>query len=338
MSNVTYLQAVALALAIGSIPALAQDATTVTFEEYALPVDSFANGATLRANGEFDLGSPESNGLALRHSFTEFNGAFFWSDWAISNTTDTTDGTFLNDVSAFTGQGVDGSDNYAVAFGNTRMFENSLAQPIAYVFEEIYVTNTTYAALVIRDGNQFSDRFGGVTGTDPDFFTVTFRGYLNGRASADSVTVYLADFRSDDPADDYILDEWLAVDLTSLGQVTEVKLRFASSDVNAFGILTPTYVAVDDIRFRAEEPVGLRDLEAAPAPWVFPSVAKEVLYVETEAPVAYAVYDMLGRETLAGTTSREIDVADLRPGAYAIRFRDSGTGAWTAAARFQRVD
>lgn len=319
----------ALLCAAAHAPLTAQ---TVTFEAYALAAESSVNGGTLREDGAFDLGA-----VSLPHAFTESQFGVSWSGWAISNRTDTTDGSFNNDQSAVTGVGNDGSDNYAVAFGSTRIDVPAIttAGGGRQAVLEAYVTNTTYAARVIRDGNQFSKKFGGVTGADPDFFAVTFNGYAEGRLT-DSVRVFLADYRADDPAEDFILDEWRAVDLSVLGPVDSILLSFAGTDVGDFGLNTPAYVAVDDLT--VEGATGLFAAAAAPAPRVFPSVAKEALRVETDAPVGYAVYDMLGRQTLAGVTAREIDVADLRPGAYAVRFRDSATDAWTAAARFVRAD
>ena len=65
--------------------------------------------------------------------------------------------------------GADGSNTYAVTFGNGRI-ETSGRQ-----VNSLAVTNSTYAAESMRRGDQFTKRFGGVTGDDLDFFNVTLK-------------------------------------------------------------------------------------------------------------------------------------------------------------------
>ena len=330
--------AAALALATAA-PCLAQSPPeTETFEGYDLPERGFDNGATLRDSTELDIGRDVGPGLGFPLAYAQFGDDFFWSGWAVSNRVDTVTGNASNEHSAYPGTGANGSAQFAVAFGDTRI--NSNIVDAEQAITELYVANTTYAARVMQDGNQFSKKFGGVSGDDPDFFSVTFRGYTDGRLggepSADSVTVFLADYRYADNTQDYILDEWVAVDLTPLGNVSYVTLRFDGSDVGDFGLNTPTYVAVDDVTVRIDDSSGLLARSAAPAPQVFPSVAKEVLHVTLARRADFEVVDMLGRRALRGETARDVDVSGLSPGAYAIRFRENG--AWTSAARFVRAD
>ena len=61
------------------------------------------------------------------------------------------------------------------------------------------------------------------------------------------VTLYLADFRFGDNSQDYIIDAWTAVNLSSLGQVKTLEFSVSSSDTGDFGINTPTYFAIDNI-------------------------------------------------------------------------------------------
>lgn len=112
-------------------------------------------------------------------------GAFFnnnynptfqsWSGWSYSNTTDTTTPGFLNQYSAYTGGGFNGSSNYGVAF--------TFAPGSAYIdlptglsAKSARITNTTYAALSILNGDQFAKKFGGASGNDPDFFLFNITG------------------------------------------------------------------------------------------------------------------------------------------------------------------
>ena len=110
------------------------------------------------------------------------------------------------------------------------------------------LTNTTYAALSMRDGDSFAKRFGGVTGDDPDYLFLTITGKDAGNGDTGTIDFYLADFRFADNADDYILDDWTFVDLSSLGAVSSLEFTMTTTDVGQFGANTPLYFAIDNIQ------------------------------------------------------------------------------------------
>ena len=58
----------------------------------------------------------------------------------------------------------------------------------------VLVTNSTYAAISMRDGDQFAKKFGGESGDDPDFFRLVAHGYKDGSLT-DSVEFFLADYQ-----------------------------------------------------------------------------------------------------------------------------------------------
>jgi hypothetical protein len=62
-----------------------------------------------------------------------------------------------------------------------------------------------------------------------------------------TVDFYLADYRFVDNSEDYIVDTWQYVDLTSLGEVKNLEFTLSSSDVGDFGMSTPAYFALDTI-------------------------------------------------------------------------------------------
>jgi hypothetical protein len=107
-----------------------------------------------------------------------------------------------------------------------------------------FFTNTTYAALSMLNGDAFAKKFGGVSGTDADWFNITIEGLLGGAVIGNQV-FYLADYRFADSADDYVIDQWTWVDLSGFGLVDELRFSFDSSDLGTFGINTPTYAAMD---------------------------------------------------------------------------------------------
>ena len=129
------------------------------------------------------------------------------------------------------------------------------ADGVATVVEGAWLTNTTYAALSMRDGDAFAKQFGGPSGADPDWFLVTITGYDGDESPRGTVDFYLADFRFEDSVEDYIVDQWTWVDLVGLGPVSAIDFALSSSDNGDFGMNTPAYFALDGLRFAANGPL-----------------------------------------------------------------------------------
>ena len=121
-----------------------------------------------------------------------------------------------------------------------------ISLPTATIVEGGYFTNTTYAALSMLQGDAFSKKFGGASGNDPDWFVLNITGH-NGQTTTGQVDFHLADYRFSDNSQDFILDQWTWVDLSSLGAVTDLSFSFDSSDVGSFGVNTPVYFALDHL-------------------------------------------------------------------------------------------
>lgn len=222
----------------------------------AIPVIDFEDvGLNLPIGSDFfyegadGAGGFTSGAGQFSNTFTDFGGGFTgWDGWAYSQVADNTTPGFGNQFSAFAGGGEGGSATYGVAFTaaqsggvSTIDFAGPTGVPGGYV------TNTTYAALAMRDGDPFSKKFGGVDGTDEDWFRLTISGYDENDGLTGSVEVYLADYRFADPAQDYILDEWTWVDLSALGGVTRLDFVLTGSDIGQFGLNTPSYFALDGL-------------------------------------------------------------------------------------------
>jgi hypothetical protein len=136
----------------------------------------------------------------------------------------------------------------------------------------------------MKNGHQFAKKFGGPTGTDPDWFRLTVKAWYSGALSTDSVDVYLADFRSADSTQDYILKTWKYVSLKKLGNVDSLTFSLNSSDVGSFGMNTPAYFCLDDLitsdGINTVAPIALND-------------AATVRYVDT------AIVSVLANDTIA---------------------------------------
>ncbi len=218
-------------------------------------VDFESLGGTLGASN-FSNQAPDGfaeDELLLNNDYDALYGS--WQGWSISKATDTSTAGFSNQYSAFTGEGHDGSEAYAVGFYSE--FAEAKNRPtiqldpeVGSQFDSLWITNTTYTALSMSEGDQFAKKFGGTSGTDPDFFEVDIHGLNAVGDSIGIVTVALADFRFANSADDFIVDEWVHVDLSSLQNAQALQFQVRSSDVGDFGINTPTYFAVDDVVLR----------------------------------------------------------------------------------------
>jgi len=133
------------------------------FENQNLELDTFD------IDGNDDAGYFSGEIFFPNNYNAEFNS---WTDWAISTKTDTVTEGFTNSLSSFAGSGK-ASDTYAVASAflpvNFQLTEVSAGKTI----NGLYISNTTYTALSMRNGDSFAKKFGGETGDDPDFFLLS---------------------------------------------------------------------------------------------------------------------------------------------------------------------
>ena len=226
----------AVSILMAGVPALA---SVTTFESVTLPGAGFLNGSD--GSGGFVIDQ-----VTFNNNYDDDFGS--WSGFSISNRTDNATQGFANQYSAITGGGFGGSSNYAVGYYSTYEAITTHVR-----FEAVtslaglgaYFTNTTWAALDMQNSGAFgSKKFGGPTGNDPDWFKLTIQGFA-GLASTGTVEFYLADFRAENNALDYIVTNWRYVDFTPLGSPDRLEMSLSSSDVGAFGMNTPSYFAMD---------------------------------------------------------------------------------------------
>ena len=296
---------------------IVQAQTTTDFENFGLTAGEFLNNAD---NNLFTSGN-----IGLPNFYDEDYD--FWSGWAISATTDTETPGYLNQYSSITGGGVEGSTTYALTyvFGQAVMeLENEASGGFV---EGIYVSNSTYAYLSMLEGDSFAKRFGGETGDDPDYFQLIIHGEFQGELSADSVTLYLADYRFDNNEEDYILDEWVYIDLTSLGNADRLIFTMASSDVGDNGINTPAYFCIDNVT-TADMPVNTAEARLEAEVTIAPNPVAGSTFVTwpLEESGEAVIYDTAGRliqVTRLFTGQNEVDLSVYPAGVYTLRYQTS---------------
>jgi len=209
----------------------------VDFEELPLDESGVWNGS------DGSRGFKSGNVFFVNH----YNSVYkCWSGFAYTNHSDTVTGDFTNQYSSITGSGYNKSLKYGVFYFS--------GEPDTLVFEipekvtDIAFCNTTYTYKAVKNGTDFNKKFGGNTGNDPDWLKLTLTPISEEGIPLGYVNVYLADFRFTDNKYDYISNAWTSIDLSQFGFIKWLKFEMSSSDSGEWGMNTPAYVCIDNIR------------------------------------------------------------------------------------------
>lgn len=234
------LPAVALSISAATL--------TIDFDDSDLPPGGWNNGSD-------GYGANFSHHARLDNNFdTTYKS---WDGFALSRVNNNQTSGAGNQYAVW-GDGLDrgGSGGYAVGYYSEFTVQYMNAAPPTIVLpcdatvRGVYVNNTTYAALSMMHGDSFGKKFGGSSGTEPDWLKLTVTGLDAGGNIVGEQDFYLADFRFEDDSQDYIVSDWTWLDLASLGRnVRSLQFAVASSDVGAYGMNTPSYFALDDLQF-----------------------------------------------------------------------------------------
>lgn len=299
-----------------ALPAFLPAQHLIDFEDFGLSSGTYLNGSD-------GAGGFTSDFVFLPNDYNlDYQS---WTGWALSAMTDTLSPGYTNLYSAIAGQGADASSTYALGYAfaaNVMALQGGARQVTG-----ISVTNTTYAYLSMRDGDAFAKKFGGLTGEDPDFFRLTIKGYNAGQLSADSIDFYLADFRFADNSQDYIIKDWTNIDLSALGPVDSLVFYLTSSDVGLFGMNTPAFFCIDNVRLG--EVVSVSDVKADRNTFrVFPNPASDYLQITGAAsgPVHCTILDMQGRmlqQHILQGPDPAVAIDALPAGTYVLRLQSA---------------
>ena len=192
------------------------------FENPILASESYDNGSS----GSSNFSNTE---LTLSNTYS----GYWSSGFAFSNTTDVTTEGYTNMYSSYTGAGR-ASSQYGVCYGSGDITTSNDQLQI----DGFYITNSTYAALSMLNGDSFGKQFGSVNGADgnpdgtngEDFFKVWIIAEDFGGNTKDSVEFYLADYRFSDNTQDYIIADWNYIDIIQFGFSTAKVCLLYTSD------------------------------------------------------------------------------------------------------------
>ncbi len=301
----------------------------VTFDDLTLPADSFYYNAT---TDNWSTGP-------LTFDYHYNSGWAYWeSGSSYTNVQDTANGTYTN---------LYGCASYTAYSGNNYVTMQSganikVAQPFN-IFDGFYINNTTYAYKAMKNGNQFSRKFGDTTGTNsggvnaqgeyPDWFMLTINGYFQGTQTG-TKDVYLADYRAAGTANDFIVKDWQYVDFSSsaFGYVDSLSFVLTSSDAGQFGINTPAFFSIDNVGVTIT--VGITENQSISNLSVLPNPVKDVLTVNYNAKntenLVVKITDMSGKEvyneqlTVAlGENNFKINSSNFDKGVYLMQVSNS---------------
>lgn len=227
------------------------DLRIVGFENEELPTE----GYVVKADYAYT-----EKGLTFDQTYTDWGGGVTsWSGFAVSGNKDKETAGVANQCSVYGSGGAEGSSQFAVSsIWGTSDF--SFAEGEAYEIEYAYFTNSTYAYLAIKNGDDGNGDSALVTafssdgdGGKGDWFRLTLTGYDAAGVKTGEKEVYLADYR--DPKTAFIMTEWTKVDLLSLGKVNKVTCALWSTDTVDYGdgvdyMNTPAYFCIDNVAYR----------------------------------------------------------------------------------------
>lgn len=222
------------------------NSVTESFNTLTVPAAGYWNGSD-------NAGSFKVNGISFTNSFTSYPEGSYWSGFAYSNLHDFATVAWSNQYSCYA-LNEKSANTFVVAYPKmnyetNKYEENALEFDNVVSIQSIKVTNTTVAALIIKNGNSDAKKFGGDSGNDEDWFKLDIIGVDDKGISTDTVSFFLADYTFSDNTKDYIVNDWKTIDVSKLGKVKEIKFELTSSDNNQYGMKTPGYFCLDDVRY-----------------------------------------------------------------------------------------
>lgn len=291
---------------------------TETFEGFTLPNNSFYKDTT---------GADWQTTNAIFRYDWDTTYSYWSSGSAYTNVKDSTNGNYSNLYGCIAYNGYNNS-NYYVTLQN---YATIVLKSPYQIVDGFYITNTTYAAKVVKYGNMFSRPFGDTTGTGcgcpqgsyPDWFKVVVRGYKNGAMLNDSVEFYLADYRFSNSSQDYIVWNWQWVNCNTLGQVDSIQFFMSSSDTGPWGMNTPAFFSIDN--FTTSGTAGIASISNNISK-VFPNPAIDKIMMNTKESGSYniKITNTLGQLVKQQSIFIDkyypatIDITDLQQGHYIV--------------------
>lgn len=157
---------------------------------------------------------------------------------------------------ANSGAGANGSNTFALingyddpnSFSPAASFE--FTSSAEYLVESIDICPNSYLYGVVTGGNDFGSTTAVSLINSKGWFKILAYGFDaagNPTNGGNPVEKYVCDYRDEASPKIAIATVWQTWDLSALGKVNKVKFDFDGSDKNNYGLLTPTYMCVDNV-------------------------------------------------------------------------------------------
>lgn len=204
-------------------------------------------------------GKRESEGYDHR-SFTYYSGSYSfpckyapslltWGGVAYSNQTKTSfTSLFPDQFNSVVGHGVNGSKNYAVAYAyGKQTVEVRATHAGPSVIPGTFVTNTAWVKEVTQKGTGMGDE------PHKPFHKGDYLLLIASNSTGTRKLEFpLVDYRSNNPAERYVIDSWQWLDLSALGETESVRFSMEGTRIANGGTTIPAYFCLDD--FGSEMP------------------------------------------------------------------------------------
>ena len=214
-----------------------------SFENLELADESFWNGTD--DSGSFISGGFKFENGHQVYDYGEYGVFNYCYGFFYTNRTAT---TYYGDAeneqyNSAVGHGADDSSNYATY--NLNLYDDPKGIDVLgdeQVISGCYLTNNAYAYLSMKNGENNTKQF-----QKGDWFKLTITGLNAEGEQTGTVDLYLADLRSENEDEHFILDEWRWCDLTPLGAVKRLEFNMSSTDNGEWGMNTPAYFCLDNL-------------------------------------------------------------------------------------------
>ncbi|MFV0467391.1 MAG: DUF4465 domain-containing protein [Dysgonomonas sp.] len=295
------------------VPVIGQS-NVATFEDNYLAPESYWQGRS-------DSDDLESVFYSGSYSFTNtyYPEWSYWGGFGYANLSTTSfdpDQYLTQQFRSVVGHGAENSDTYSIVYAMGTETKISVVNNAAgAIIPGVYLTNAAYTLNSMENG----DLIAGDPFKQGDYYKVIFTGTTATRSTS-TVECYLADYRSNDASERYMLTDWKWFDLSSLGNVTSVTISVGGSRTGDYGLNTPAYLCMDN--FGSEmSTVDIKQNESDQIQ-IYPVPAYNVLNISaTYTNYAVHVYTNQGKlmkneQGLSGNS--KIDVSALAAGSYVL--------------------
>lgn len=246
----------------------------------------------------------------------------YWGGYSYSNQTSTSfdpANSLTQQFRSVVGHGALNSANYAVVYTMGARTDIYVTNNISGdVIPGVYLTNAAYTYNSIING----DSFMGTPFGEGDWFKIKFTGTKTDGSKTEK-EIYLADYRSANAAERFVVTDWKWCNLSSLGAVTKVSISIDSSRRNNFGLTIPAYFCMDSFG-STDVTTGLQDnqLVSAGEIKVYPNPFTEWIIIKSDKEQTLKLFNISGQcliDTNINSGENRIDVQSLSKGTYIVQ-------------------